>query len=633
MIRIYCQQTLKLCRHLLRHGLLLCFFHTGCATAADIVIKNGDFSAWNMNANRPEAWSVSNQGGQLGRECPDTTVQPCLGLAIQDKNAKGIFLAQQFPSALAAGHRVRFSGWLRTLEVVGAASIWARVDLNARPKLEYSSLAERAPQGNTQWQHFEVTVPVAKNTDSFAIGVNLIGSGTAWFSRLKLEVLDDGIVPDAKIPEIVIPPRPQPEPKLPDAVSVKLTAADIPEIPDVLRADIQRRVQPLRSFFSTDYADLQFLKPLLQDQRFLALGESGHGVAEFTFIKTRMVKFLHEQMGFDVLALEGSLTGCHDANANMERQTAAASMAQCAAGVSQTAEMTALFEYIRHTHTTARPLLVAGFDTHQYGAAAQIIPARFDAMLALIAPDMQSRVATAEAQLDTFYKQRLQNPQSVQEKLAGVWQENGELIRLIKVYTDLRAALEAGRTTLYPHYRGREQEIDVAIQEALARTTYLQQLLLGPMSKEAIALREQVMASNIKFLQKNLYAGKKVVAWGHNAHIAKQAEIYPANTYAPAFADSGAYVVGLYMGRGVAANNGRAIYEIAAPAGDTLEALLANGGYKISFIDLHRADKGPDWPSKPITARVWGLFPATIIPRQSYDALLYVDTVTPPQYR
>ena len=71
----------------------------------------------------------------------------------------------------------------------------------------------------------------------------------------------------------------------------------------------------------------------------------------------------------------------------------------------------------------------------------------------------------------------------------------------------------------------------------------------------------------------------------------------------------------------------------ATPAGPgTMEAVLANGGVKYAFVDFSGAKPGAgtDWIFKPVTAREWGTKAARITPANSYDAVIYIDTVTPP---
>lgn len=53
--------------------------------------------------------------------------------------------------------------------------------------------------------------------------------------------------------------------------------------------------------------DLSFLKEAVQDKRIVVLGESTHGAKEMNQSKIRMIKYLHEEMGYDVLAFETGL--------------------------------------------------------------------------------------------------------------------------------------------------------------------------------------------------------------------------------------------------------------------------------------------------------------------------------------
>lgn len=67
-------------------------------------------------------------------------------------------------------------------------------------------------------------------------------------------------------------------------------------------------IQPVGSNGKPDsFQDLEMLKPLLQDKRFVFLGESSHGVAEFNLAKTRLIQFLHQELGYNVLAFESGL--------------------------------------------------------------------------------------------------------------------------------------------------------------------------------------------------------------------------------------------------------------------------------------------------------------------------------------
>jgi erythromycin esterase-like protein len=117
-----------------------------------------------------------------------------------------------------------------------------------------------------------------------------------------------------------------------------------------------------------DFADLRFFKDVIGERRLLQLGESGHGVGQFDSAKVRLIKFFHEQMGFDVIAFESSIYECFAANTNA---TNAVDMLQRSIfTVWASEEVLPLFDYIQATQRTDHPLLLAGFDTQISSARA-----------------------------------------------------------------------------------------------------------------------------------------------------------------------------------------------------------------------------------------------------------------------
>src|SRR5690554_2044409 len=56
---------------------------------------------------------------------------------------------------------------------------------------------------------------------------------------------------------------------------------------------------------NTDFSDLEFLKKELKNKKIIVLGESGHGDGASFEAKTRLVKFLVEEMDYSTLAFEG----------------------------------------------------------------------------------------------------------------------------------------------------------------------------------------------------------------------------------------------------------------------------------------------------------------------------------------
>ncbi|HWB93096.1 MAG TPA: hypothetical protein VG605_14635, partial [Puia sp.] len=76
--------------------------------------------------------------------------------------------------------------------------------------------------------------------------------------------------------------------------------------------NIKGFVAPIRSIDAndTDFTDLAKLRSALGDARIVLLGEQTHGEGSTFQAKTRLIKFLHEKMGFDVLAFESGFYDC-----------------------------------------------------------------------------------------------------------------------------------------------------------------------------------------------------------------------------------------------------------------------------------------------------------------------------------
>ena len=147
---------------------------------------------------------------------------------------------------------------------------------------------------------------------------------------------------------------------------------------------VRRNARPVRSLGATDFSDLRFLAPMLAGKRIVQLGESGHGVAEFDLAKVRFIKYLHEELGYDVIAFESSVFECDRAQRAVATLSAEQMMGACIFGVWHAAETRPLFEYIKQTQSTARPLVLAGFDSQTSSYTANARPAFFRDLIARI---------------------------------------------------------------------------------------------------------------------------------------------------------------------------------------------------------------------------------------------------------
>jgi len=157
---------------------------------------------------KPKAWSVSGDGF-----VPDA---PGYEVAIDDAEAKagrrslrmkGTGRGQfgnayvSIPGAVAAGRRVKISGWIKTKDVAprGYAGLWCRVD-GPDGLLAHDNMVvrldgkggikpdDRGVRGTTDWKRYSIEHDVPAGATAIVFGALLTGDGTAWWDDYAIEV-------------------------------------------------------------------------------------------------------------------------------------------------------------------------------------------------------------------------------------------------------------------------------------------------------------------------------------------------------------------------------------------------------------------------------------------------------------
>jgi erythromycin esterase-like protein len=141
-----------------------------------------------------------------------------------------------------------------------------------------------------------------------------------------------------------------------------------------IQAYVKQHTQPIATIDSAapDNADLAAIGQAIGEARVVMLGEQDHGDGATFQAKTRLVKYLHEQKGFNVLVWESDFFALNHGWDSVPKQPAA--MRAFVRGniypywtACQQAEAL-LYDYLPSTYATARPLHLAGLDNQLYGA-------------------------------------------------------------------------------------------------------------------------------------------------------------------------------------------------------------------------------------------------------------------------
>ncbi|WP_423212914.1 erythromycin esterase family protein [Paenibacillus solani] len=397
-------------------------------------------------------------------------------------------------------------------------------------------------------------------------------------------------------------------------------------------------IQPANTANGTNqYKDLAMLKPLLHDKRIVFLGESSHGVAEFNLAKTRLIQFLHQEMGYNVLAFESGLGNSSLSYSLSGQRSAEQTMKDSIFGVWWSKEILPLFDYIKKARTSESPLILTGFDM-------QLQYPLFDGQW-LKDEDVAKRLAEAEQKLSDY---------SLGTDLAAYRKEKNQLIQ---VYNDAIKSLktkanETHLKQLYPDNpklsmlleRSLNDRIRVAkeyVELSIESTLGMESGDYAPFL-ESMEWRDQAMHDNLMWLATEVYPTEKFIVWGHNDHIRKaQTEVmgtpYPISLMGEKLSEEMkkySYVLGLYPASGQTADNLGNVHDVLPAEPGSIESILSAAGSPYTFVDLRyqKREAGNSWMFEPRYAYSWGMIPESLIARDQYDGILLIDDVNPPQY-
>lgn len=125
-------------------------------------------------------------------------------------------------------------------------------------------------------------------------------------------------------------------------------------------------IHPIDSKNYTDPSQFAFLSGTLNGVEVVSLGESIHMTHEFPLVRLGIIRYLNENMGFHVLAMEGSAEDiwvAQDRFLNSPHSSADAEDSQKGLfGLWNTPEVRQLFEYEAASWTSANPFYVTAYD-------------------------------------------------------------------------------------------------------------------------------------------------------------------------------------------------------------------------------------------------------------------------------
>jgi erythromycin esterase len=404
-----------------------------------------------------------------------------------------------------------------------------------------------------------------------------------------------------------------------------------------------KNTNQIQSLTSTDYSDLTFLNEVLKNKQYVFLGESVHGVAEYSEAKVRLIKYLHENLGFDVVAFESGLGDIAVTTAQMDSADFNSNtfMKQTITPVWTSVETRPLFDYILDSQNKD-PLLLTGFDMQTMNTFGQF---------------MINWIEKVDPEYaDFFSKLELSWNQKTNSITNGQSLTDQELKQIESGYNQAISFVTKHSDTLNTTY-GIEFHLEEMIIKTLQeRIEFMEkyQKIAGTRNAEALTeARDAIMAENIEWLTNKIYPGKKIIFWGHNTHIRNHnTDIYYKDIGQTNFKKWDAksmfqdlpddlknksYTIGFYMHDGVFSFNREKLYQVndGKPfSKDYLEYILNQSKNEYTFINVegHIPSKDNEWMDRPIYALSQGLVPEKLTVSNTYDGIFFIKHVLSQNY-
>jgi erythromycin esterase len=384
-------------------------------------------------------------------------------------------------------------------------------------------------------------------------------------------------------------------------------------------------IQPLTLDFTGLHGQLDVLGRALGDSRVVLLGENGHGVGEFTRAKVQLIEWLHDEHGFDIVAIESGFFECGHVWNRIEELAPVDALLQCLRYPLQHAEILPLFELIRADSDSEHPLALAGIDIQAQGFDSEDRPAVLHDILTPIDPDLASRIAAVDAALFLLSSAGGQGD----DVYAWVL-ENGETAR--EAYEAAAAVTQGWEQWVFRLATG---WIDRLAVRARAEAEGIEDR-----PARYYEIRDEWMAQAVAALADSMGGEHKIVVYLHNDH----ARYGNFESGAHSVRSTGSFLrerygdevfsVGFFMGSGVIADNGRNEREVATPAPLGVESFLGSTPAPASYLVLRGNTEVAirEWASSARSYLRMGLTPMSLVPGDEFDALFYIDSVGPPNY-
>lgn len=258
-----------------------------------------------------------------------------------------------------------------------------------------------------------------------------------------------------------------------------------------------------RNYKDSSFTDLEFLNDFVGDKKIVCLGEEWHGTETFNQVKNRLVKYLHDTLGFNLIVFESGVYGNFMANkSNLHGKDR---LIETLPSIWRTESILDLISYIDASKSssslTQMGVDIGGGYTNRFSNYLKAFIQPLSLQLADSAFVVDSTLQSSWINWQSSYKKTVRISSIEKARIQGFYQ------RLIKFCKEHQAQFSL-----------QEKEFKLLMLCIQSRIDQVENIST---QGSTIGLRDRVMARNLTTLINEIYPDQKVIVWAAHLHISK----------------------------------------------------------------------------------------------------------------
>lgn len=401
---------------------------------------------------------------------------------------------------------------------------------------------------------------------------------------------------------------------------------------------LKKNIIPLPLDSSTAFTNkFETLKKYIGDAKIVMLGEETHGDGTTFKTKVELIKFLHQNMGFDILVWEGGLFQAEKAWELATQNVNDAVLAFQHSTFPQWAwskQVQPLFTYVKDVINSNKPLRMTGFD-FQLGSRYDINFLAIDLFKYL----RQNKISfKSQSDQNCFFNFLGAINQGLNERISVA--SGGKALVLDTLKKEKVVFVKVLDEKIEQLCKLTDSKGQMFCQILRSVRSYLP-VFSEKLGLEKISgvnhnvLRDSIMAENIIWLSETMYPTKKMIVWAANFHIARNNDL---ENGLPLMADrlnsklgDKIYSIGFTAHEGTWGTLFMSPKQLLPAKEGSLEYLFNKIGVPNFLIDLKtlsKTDRG-QWLNNTVRMRPFGYAEYTKIWPEVFDAIIFNKTMEP----